>query len=295
MMTSISNSKYVLLFAVVLTVGLFSCQQKDEALTGSGSGYHVNDRPERLNAQQEQQVHDLIQNVSDVKIWDENRNRMYNFDVLNRDFSFSDAGDGGWNFSDNDVVWDPAPEGGGTLFISSSALGGNTGGTVVAGSSALDITYTFCFSASEEALGMDLFDYGINMDGISMVIGIAGDFEALMNDEVDEGSEFTDYFQGFAVYFVYDDEASGNYDILDWFDSLEDDVLDLSDNGFAYLLDFVEMGLYFSSDGTLNVSGGQMQFDGEYFALTSFLTSTSDEDDDYSFAFVPGFGIMGCN
>ncbi len=293
-MKSISNSRILLLFTVALSAVLFSCQQKEEVLTGSGNGYHQNDRPERLTAQQEQQVQSMINKVSDIKIWDEDRNRMYNFDVQNRDFSFSDAGEGGWNFSDNDVVWDPAPNGGGVLYISSGALGANSGGTVVAGNSALDIAYTFCFSASDEALGMDLFDYGVNMDGISMVIGIAGDFEALMNEEVDEDSEFTDYFQGFAVYFVYDDEASGSYDILDWFNNLEDDVDDLSDNGFAYLLDFVNFELYFSSEGTLNVSGGQMQFQGEYFALLEFLTST-DGEEDLEFAFVPGFGIMGCN
>jgi hypothetical protein len=278
----------------VLTVSsaLFTGCQKEQEFTG----LKAPQKKVTVNADQQRMLQDMAGRVPTLRIYDEDDNRFIDIDLKNRNFSFSEPNDG-WNLSSSDdVVWEPADGGGGILFIGAGAFGGNTGGTIVAGSTALNINYTFCFAASEEALGLDLFDTGANIDGISGVIGIAGDFEALLNDEVDEDSDFTDYFQGFAAYFVYDNEASGSYEILDWLSDLDADLSDLDGNGFGYVFGFENFSLYFSYSGTLNVSGGSIGFNGEYLGFENLdeLFFGFEEDEEPEIDIVPGFGVMGC-
>jgi hypothetical protein len=278
----------------VLTVSsaLFTGCQKEQEFTG----LKAPQKKVTVNADQQRMLQDMAGRVPTLRIYDENDNRFIDIDLKNRNFSFSEPNDG-WNLSSSDdVVWEAADGGGGILFIGAGAFGGNTGGTIVAGSTALNINYTFCFAASEEALGLDLFDTGANIDGISGVIGIAGDFEALLNDEVGEDSDFTDYFQGFAAYFVYDNEASGSYDILDWLSDLDGDLDDLDGNGFGYVFGFENFSLYFSYSGTLNVSGGSIGFNGEYLGFENMdeLFFNFDDEEEPEIDIVPGFGVMGC-
>jgi hypothetical protein len=278
----------------VLTVSsaLFTGCQKEQEFTG----LKAPQKKVTVNADQQRMLQDMAGRVPTLRIYDEDDNRFIDIDLKNRNFSFSEPNDG-WNLSSSDdVVWEPADGGGGILFIGAGAFGGNTGGTIVAGSTALNINYTFCFAASEEALGLDLFDTGANIDGISGVIGIAGDFEALLNDEVDEDSDFTDYFQGFAAYFVYDNEASGSYEILDWLSDLDADLSDLEGNGFGYVFGFENFSLYFSYSGTLNVSGGSIGFNGEYLGFENLdeLFFNFEDDEEPEIDIVPGFGVMGC-
>ena len=239
---------------------------------------------------------ELLERVPTIGFWDEENGRLYKFNTQTRDFDFSQPSDS-WDFSNPDEVQYVTDDNGGLLIIPVFAFGGNTGGgTIVAGNSALNVDYTFCFSASEEALGMDLFDFGGDFNGVSGVIGIAGDFDALANDEIDEDADFTDFFQGFAAYFVYDDEASGTYNVLNWLEDLEDEEADNDETAFAYVIDFVEPGIYFSADGQLSVSGGQIAFNGEYLAITDFFLDFGDEEEgDLSFDYVSGFGALGCN
>jgi hypothetical protein len=278
----------------VLTVSsaLFTGCQKEQEFTG----LKAPQKKVTVNADQQRMLQDMAGRVPTLRIYDENDNRFIDIDLKNRNFSFSEPNDG-WNLSSSDdVVWEPADGGGGILFIGAGAFGANTGGTIVAGSTALNINYTFCFSASEEALGLDLFDTGANIDGISGVIGIAGDFEALLNDEVGEDSDFTDYFQGFAAYFVYDNEASGSYDILNWLNDLDGDLDDLDGNGFGYVFGFENFSLYFSYSGTLNVSGGSIGFNGEYLGFENLdeLFFNFEDEEEPEIDIVPGFGVMGC-
>ncbi len=281
--------------ALIGTAMFTGCQKEDKF----GANPHQSVRPvERLSAEQEELVQSMIKNVSEVVIYDEERSRAYSFNTETRDFSFADAGEDGWNFSEEEEVqWFANENGGGVLVIGLSAFGANSSsgsGNVLAGTSLLSIDYTFCFSASDEALGLDLFDYGATLDGISMVLGIDGDFEALMDGDVEEDAEFTDFFHGFAMFYVFDDEAQGSYDILDWFENYDGTPEDLSDNGFSYVLDFINFSIYFSYDGEIDVTGGQMSFEGEYFGILDLLTSIENYED-IQFAIVDGWGDMGCN
>lgn len=277
----------VSLFAV--SSAFFTGCQKDQEFTG-------NVKPTKtveLSKDQERIVQDVANRIPTIRVYDQKNNRFIDVDFQNREFSFSEPNDG-WNFSSSDdVLWQPAQGGGGILFIGPGALGGNTGGTLVAGNSTLDINYTFCFSASDEALGLDLFDLDADFDGISGVIGIAGDFEALANGEMEEDADFTDYFQGFAAYFVYDNEASGSYEILNWLEDLDSDFDDLDGKGFGFFFDFQTPAIYFTYDGTLNVSGGSIGFNGEYLGIEGLLFG-EDEDDEPDYGIVDGFGAMGC-
>jgi hypothetical protein len=190
-------------------------------------------------------------------------------------------------------------EKGGVVFIGSPTAGGgsNAGGTVVAGNTTLDIAFAFCFSVDDEALGVDFTGLDNDFTGVSGVIGISGDFDALINGEIDQDADVTDYFYGYAMYFVYADEASGTYDILNWFDDVNESADDLADKGFSFVFDFQELDIYFSSEGSMNVTGGDMSFNGSYFGLIGFFDALLDgeEPGEASFQEVDGFGQMGCD
>ncbi len=239
----------------------------------------------------------LMEQMPEIALWDERTEQIVRINMSTREFSFSDPNPG-WNFSSSEgPQFIAADQGGGILIIPAYSFGSNTGGTVVAGSSALDINYTFCFSASDEALGLDLFDFGGDFDGVSIVLGIAGDFEALAEgiDEEEDG-DLDSFFQGIAMYVVYDNEASGNYEILNWIEDIDGDADDFVDQGFSYVVDFQNFNLYFSASGELNVSGGEMSFSGEYLGFVELFESLDEEDEEeFDYALVPGFGTMGCN
>lgn len=234
--------------------------------------------------------------------------KVITFDPKNetKSFSFSDPNPG-FNFSNsNQVNWVPANGGGGILFVGPGAFGGNSAsggaGTVIAGSTVLNISSTFCFSASEEALGLDIGGFGgPDFDGISGVIGFAGDLEALSTGDFESEDEIFDFFDGIAYYVVYDNEASGSYDILNWFDGFSEDPDDLGGDGFAWVYGFSpdSWSLWFSQSGTLNVSGGSMNFNGEYFGIElNFDDLFEDDGDDLfdlQFSEGTGYGQMGCN
>lgn len=256
------------------------------------SYHHLN---KTVSIEDQRAAERMREKMPEIGVWDNDRGLLYKFNLQTREFDFSTPNDG-WNFSNsNDVEFVEYPQGGGIVVIPLASFGANTGGTVIAGSSALDVNYTFCFSASDEALGLDLFDYGGDFDGVSLVLGIAGDFDALAEGDVDDDSDFTDFFQGFAMYIVYDDEAQGSYEVLNWLNDLEEDPDYLADHCFSYVLDFTGGGgLYFSSEGTVNVSGGSMTYSGEYLAFENFIFDL-DEEEDPTFGYVSGYGTLGCN
>lgn len=285
---SITRSTALLSLFAVVTI-LTSCQKEQ------GPVSYAN-RQTKVDTEDLRTAERIVANLPEIGIVSEDRSTVYKFNLNTREFSFSDPNPG-WNFSNSDeVVFYPYNDGGGILFIGAGSIGSNTGGTVVAGETALDVNYTFCFSASDEALGLDLFDLGgDSFDGVSVVLGIAGDFEALADGEVDEDASFEDFFQGFAMYIVYDNEASGSYEILNWLEDLEEDPDQLEGHGFAYVLDFTNLSIYLSASGDLDVSGGQISFSGEYLGLLDLFLDFTEDEGEPEFAIVSGFGTMGCN
>lgn len=239
---------------------------------------------------------ELVEELPEFAFHDKVNDRAIYVNMNTKSFSFAEP-NSGWNFSnDDDLLFVENDGGGGVLFVGSSSLGGNTGGTLIMGDQVLDITYTFCVSVASEALGLDVFTDGENdLDGFSILMGIAGDFDALENGDIDEDSDFLDFFQGIAYYYVYDNEAQGDYEVVDWFENFDTDYDGFGDKGFAMALAFENFDVYFSVDGNINVSGGEMTFTGSYFGLLNLVESFFDDDyDSIDAEIVDGYGTMGC-
>ncbi len=212
-----------------------------------------------------------------------------------RSFTFVDPPGTGINFaSSNGGQWTWSESEGLMILTQPSSGIGAGGGTVVAGNASLDIGLAVCFTFDEEAIGMDLFDTGINE--VAGVIGIAGDFEALMNNEFSEGDDLFEYFHGFAYYLVYADQlANTDYEVLNWVEDLDQPEEELEDFGFSFVVSFQnEGGIYLSKDGALSVNGGSIGFNGNYYAIEGVGFFDEEDEGDADFSVVPGFGTMGC-
>ena len=294
-----SKMRLALVAIVATSAMLFmsSCQKETRHWATEAQSFKpFKSRPANLTSDQERMSEQLVSQIPTVRLYDEANGRYMDINLqtrtVEREWTFADP-TSGWFFVQATGVWENED---GTEFIVVVTIGAGsgTGGTVVAGGSVLDIDYTFCFTSEMDAIGLDLFDFGGSFDGVSTVVGIAGDFEALANDELGDDPDFEDFFFGFAMYIVYDGAASGTYPVLNWFSDLEDDPDYLDNHAFSFVIDFQDFAVYFSSDGTLQVSGGYMTFNGEYLAITEFLTSL-DEDYEPEYSYVTGYGAMGCN
>ncbi|MDZ4750652.1 MAG: hypothetical protein SGI87_03470, partial [Flavobacteriales bacterium] len=163
-------------FAAILLGG---CQK--ELTYGDGNYVAQPDKKVTLSDIQKRKVSDMITRVPKVAFYDEANNRLINMNLQNRDWSFTNPPDG-WQFDDagdNGVIFVEDIDGGTIVF--SGTAGSNTGGgSVIAGSTALDIDVAICLSAEqvgEDGGFVDLFDTGFGFTEFAVVIGIAGDFE----------------------------------------------------------------------------------------------------------------------
>jgi hypothetical protein len=212
-----------------------------------------------------------------------------------KSFSFANPPSGGISFaSSQGGQWVSYPdEPGGLIIITEPGGGFGNAGTVVIGSTTLDIGYAFCFAVGDEVLGMDLFDSGI--DQVAGVIGIAGDLEALSTGNFDEGDNLFDYFHGFVYYLVYAENLGNqSYEVLSWLSDLDQDEEDLDGFSFAFAVHFINQGgIYLSESGALTISGASMSFNGTYVGIEG-LFFFDDDGGEPTFVEVPGFGTMGC-
>lgn len=231
---------------------------------------------------------------------------VYNPLDKSKSFSFSDPSDG-WTFATNQgVVWTQSPAGGGVWFITPGSFGsGGSGGVVSAGNLTLPIDFTLCFTADESAFGFDPDEFG-DFSGLSGVIGIAGNVQALENEDFESDEvEIENFFLGVAVYVVFEDQASGSYPVFDFvdedvdLDNLDDD--NVLGKAFSIVIGFDKNygGIYMSNGGTMSVSGGTMSFNGTYFGYeVNFGDLLDDPDpDDFiteEYVEVSGSGSMGC-
>lgn len=239
----------------------------------------------------------IAKSIPKVKLADNSDKRTF---VDNQGVTYVDNGDGftfansnGPTFSTSSglVFSEEAGRPVAVLDPSSSGLGG--GGTVVAGETSLDIDIAVCFGADEEGLGIGP-DFGF--DGVSAVFGISGDFESLLNEDQSDDSDPEDFFDGFAAYMIFDDNADGTYDVLN-LDELEAEE-EPTGISFAYVLDAKKGIMYISKSGKLTVSGGSISFSGDYYVLD--FSSLDEDSDDFesledNWKVVSGFGQMGCD
>jgi hypothetical protein len=282
-----------LAFGAVVFTG---CQK--EEITNKVGNPMAGSKKVTLTEAQIRQVREISAKIPMVRLHDEVNGRYMDINIYerwNRDWTFANpyegaeySESGSWVSADGEEMV--------VFSVNATTSGAGGGGTVVAGNTTLNIDYAFCFNIDVQAVGLDLFDFGGSFDGVSGVIGIAGDFEALANDELGEEPDFEDFFEGFAAYIVYDSQANGTYEVLDWFEDLEGGSDDLADNAFSYVLDWSNFGLYFSSAGTITASGASLNFQGEYLSLLDFVLTLDEEgEEEMEAEFVEGLGQMGCN
>ncbi|MBX2982091.1 MAG: hypothetical protein KF843_05450 [Flavobacteriales bacterium] len=269
-----------------------SCNKESVTMPNPASGTSITDMNLR------RQIWDMGQKVPSVGIYNRTMNEILVFTSAkdgSRSFSFTTAPADGINFAtSNGGQWVWTEDGGMVVLTGPQAGLGAGGGLISAGNTTLDINIAVCFAVGEDALGGGLF--GPDMGEVAGVIGISGDIDALMNGDFSEDEDPFQFFHGFAYYFVYADQLSDtSYDVLNWVEDLDQPEDELENFSFAFIISFQnDGGIYLSKEGSINVSGGTMEFNGQYYAVegVGFFDDTQEEDASYSV--VNGYGAMGC-
>lgn len=281
--------------SVALMSVLFSACTKEPVNNPGQLGSH------QATPSESREVHRMATKLPAVGIYNRTMDKILVFKPVrdhSRSFSFTTAPANGINFAtSNGGQWVWTEDGGMVVITEPSAGMGGGGGVVVAGNSTLNIDIAFCFALGEEVTGGGLF--GPEMGDVAGVIGISGDFEALVNGDFDESEDdIFDYFHGLAYYFVYTDQlTNGSYDVMNWIEEFDDSGDgDFQDVSFAFVVDFQTEtgGIYISKDGSISINGGTMEFNGNYYGITGvgFFDDGDEEVDDVTI--VSGYGGMGC-
>lgn len=302
-MKNLFNLKNAIGGAFVGGLFLLAGCSKEKITTTPGRAIENSGKKVALTQDQQRTAGDMYARMPKLRYWDEVNHRFIEMNPGSRDLVFTDP-DSGFSFDDPDgnnaIVF--SDDSGDYLVISSGfgVAGQGGGGTVVAGSTALNIDFTICLSADAVAEGDgfgSLFGDDTGWSNFSAVFGISGDFEGL-NDADTESEDFDpfEYLYGFAEYFVFSDDLGGSHEVFDWMG--DDGTQDLDDLASSFVMDFTNFNLYFASGGEITVSGGQMSFNGNYLEIADLFDSFLSDDgleDDPTVNEVNGFGSMGCN
>jgi len=292
-----------IILGLLATVVLFTgCTKESVELNGSSATPATK---VELSSEQMNRAKKMTGRLPKLRYWDESNQRFIEFNPNSRDLIFSDP-DSGFEFDDPDgnnaMVFS---DGSGSYLVFSSGFGVSGqggGGTVVAGSTILNMDLTICLSLEEVAEGdgmLDLFDTDTMFSQYASVIGIAGDFEAL--ESADENSDFSpfEFLEGYAAFNVIADDVTGSHEVFNWMDAENADTEDFDDMAYAVVFDFQNFSLYFSNSGTVTTSGGTMEFSGTFIAfedlLENLFSENSSEDFEGDAEVVEGYGSMGCN
>lgn len=280
---------------------LFTSCSKDDSHTGSADSMKGQEvaKSEITNKEVKEEIRRLRENLPTVAIYNTTMDKYILLDINKqgqKSFSFASPGfDASFSSPNESITYANIDGSNYVIANQGSGFGASGGGTVTAGTSVLVLNYVLCFSAGEETLGGDLFDFGgTGGDGFSGAIGISGDFEALSSGNFDENSDPFQYFYGFAFYYIFDDNPSGSYQVIDFFNEVGE--TSLNDYAFAIVVAFQDGGgIYFSSDGTLDFADASINFSGHYVGLEGLLLGFGDDvDADNNFVEVEGFGQINC-
>ncbi len=223
-----------------------------------------------------------------IKIKDEVNDRFIDFDIRNKTVSINKT----WSFANPQTNTIYAQGSGLIVYVSSSVFGfgtNNSTSSITAGSTTLNVqTLCLAIDASAYATMFQTQSGQLPITGISVVMGLDVDWALLQNAS---SSNFGNYFHGLAYYLVYDFPASGSYNVYDWTGASGLSSLD----GFAMVFSFSQNNngsFYFSKTGTLNVNGGDITFNGDYWGIEGLFNTINNG---LTFQTYTGSGTMGCN
>jgi len=289
-----------LLATVVLLSG---CTKESVEINGSSASPA---KKVELSSEQMNRAKKMTGRLPKLRYWDESNQRFIEFNPNSRDLIFSDP-DEGFNFDDPDgnnaMVFSDGTD---SYLVFSSGFGVSGqggGGTVVAGSTILNMDFTVCLSMEEVAAGDGMVDFfGDGSDAFSeyaAVVGISGDFEALeSSNSSDPSFDPFEYLNGFAAFYVIADDVSGSHEVFNWMDADSSSSNDFDDMASAMVLSFQDASLYFANSGTVTTSGGTMDFNGTFVGFSDYLDLFLDDSSseiDLEAEEVSGYGTMGCN
>ena len=226
-----------------------------------------------------------------IRVRDEKNKRFVDFDIRNKTISILKS----WSFSNPTPNTVYASANGFVIYVSDipSSWGFGSGSqTITAGSTTLQVQ-TICLAVDglsnqfSSQVGAGAFP-----DEVALVLGLDADFSMIANAD---NLCFSDFFMGIAFSEVFsNDIANASYPVIDW--EIED-WIDITNKSFAFVMSFSDCNdgnFYFSNDGNINISGGDMTFDGNYFGIEGFsfdeLNSVWIGQDNFQ-----GSGTMGCN
>jgi hypothetical protein len=93
-----------------------------------------------------------------------------------------------------------------------------------------------------------------------------------------------------SYYLVYDFNASGSYDVIDW--TTMTTLPNSQAFSMVFSFDFNNSGaFYLSKDGAITVSGGDMTFNGNYWGIEMDFNNLNQSLTYNTFS---GSGTMGC-
>lgn len=275
---------FLVLFSTVLIIGINSCSEGEDS--PSPNGQEESFEKDQLG----KRAVEVLKALPEIRISQGPEGKNRNTDK-NDGFNFGDPPEG-FDFSDPQGTAYATEDG--IVIVTTPGFGSNTGGGVItAGSSSYDISQTFCLSSEEEdemASGISSIAGATDFEGVSLILGVSGDLDMASIDT----TQLFGGLEAIVLYVVFDSEAQGSYDVINFFD-LEELGDEPEGVAFAYIIDIENSRIYISSDGELNVSGGSISFSGEYLQL--------DFEDDAFFddiiqpeqlKFVSGAGTLGC-
>lgn len=297
-------------FAFAATIGaslLFAgCQKEEEATYGAPVSVQAGQKvgTATITGDNMREASKVVSRIPKLRYYDPYRHRFLDLDLQNRDYVFSDPDEGFTfdNIGDNNEVMVYSDNSGDYIIYSTgvASAGNGGGGLVVAGETVLNMDFTACIGAQEIQDGSswdDLFDIGADFDEFGLVVGIAGDFDALQDADWEaENFDPFEFIEGYASYYVISSDLSGEHEVFDWLGWMDDEFTDIDDFASSVVIDLQQEAIYLSTSGTVTVAGGSMTYDGEYASLMDVFTSFFDDsEEDVDIDIVSGYGQMACN
>lgn len=271
------NMKKVLTIVLLVMISL-SCQKISQ--------YDILNSKNTLSKDAIDNLNNLLKLSPDIlNLVDEKNRKVYKIDLKSRKLINTKT----WSFSDPDVNTVYAENDYIVVYASIDFLQENAQSyNIQVGDESLSVK-TICMSIDYSSFLTLFGELGSEFpsDGFSAVIGIDADLSMLSNASSENIGNF---FHGMASYYVYDFEASGQYEVFDWWD------LNTFESGnavaYAFLFSNNNFGsFHFSKDGNINVSGGNMTFEGNYYKIDYDFFMINDS---LEFQTVQGSGTMGC-